>query len=923
MGNRNRILVGLLLLLVLSTCAPLVSATGAALVTITPNTVIKTYAGQSTTFTTTATRFINPSYFWSVNAPTVCPGYALSANTASSFTYTPNSNTPSCKLNVLATEQTSVNVSGTTFADAGQMITLTATPANYGATTLSYQWYNSSSGTISGATSNVYTATAGSIGTFNYYVTIRGNGASVTSNMVTVVANTVLNAGTVSPASPTIDSGQSITLTANPSGGTKVANFSGFNHPHGLAFSPDGKTLYVANYRGASISVVNTSTGVIVGTLNDRGGDLGCGEGLEDLVLSPNGNSIYVVNNECGDIPVVNTSTGRIINTLSSFTGGNLYGIAISPNGNTLYLSFTNPNPYISIINTSSGNQIGTVNAVSGSQRPQGIVLANNGNTLYVANSNNNTVSVVNLLTKHITNTIANLNTPEGVAISPDGSTLYVSNDGNNTVSAVNVLTRSIVNTISISGLSTPRGILVSPDGNTIYIASYEGTVFVTHPYTYLYQWHSGTSSSCSSDTTALGTAPTQTVSPTSNTYYCYSATDSATIPANAISGTDKVTVNPVLQITAKPSTTITMDVGQSIPVNALATGGTGSFTYGYTSTGTACTGFASGSTNTVTFAPTVSGTCAFTFTVNDIYASNSASTATITVNPAISITSVWASNNIADQGQLELITGSWTGGTSAFTANFYVQNAINGNVISGVVSVATSPATLSFQIPQSNDALGVLRTTFTVTDSAGSSASTTNTFGVNSLLVASAPTATNMIIDNGQSTTFMAHPSGGTTAYSYVWYFGASSNCASDIPAPPSSGTGVLTSAYTTQPSSSTTYYCYQLTDSASTNNVIYSSAIQVTVNPTIQITAQPSTPVQINQGQPLPVNALATGGTGSFTYGYTSTGTACTGYASGSTNTLTFTPAGAGQCTFTFTANDIYTSNSASTATITVVVP
>ena len=279
-----------------------------------------------------------------------------------------------------------------------------------------------------------------------------------------------------------------------------------------------------------------------------------------------------------------------------------------------------------------------------------------------------------------------------------------------------------------------------------------------------------------------------------------------------------------------------------------------------------------------------------------------------------VSITSVWSSNNIADQSQYETITGSWTGGTSAFTANFYVTNTVNGNVIANSLSSATSPATFTFQVPQTNNALGAPQIKFTVSDSVSVSASTTNTFGVNSLLVASAPTASNTVIDNGQYSTFTAHPSGGTTAYSYLWYSGSSATCSSDT------STGVTTSTYTTQPSSSSTYYCYRLTDSASTNNVVYSSGLQITVNPVIQIAAKPSSIVTTEVGTSIPVNTLATGGTGSFTYAYTSSGTACAGFSSGSTNTLSFTPTVSGTCTFTFTANDVYTSNSAATATITV---
>src|SRR5206468_2340806 len=67
----------------------------------------------------------------------------------------------------------------------------------------------------------------------------------------------------------------------------------------------------------------------------------------------------------------------------------------------------------------------------------------------------------------------------------------------------------------------------------------------------YAYQWYSGTSPDCSSDTAPLGTSSMQTVSSTISAYYCYKITDtSAGNPAvSASSTTDLVTVSSALTI--------------------------------------------------------------------------------------------------------------------------------------------------------------------------------------------------------------------------------------------------------------------------------------------------------------------------------------------------------------------------------------
>ena len=113
------------------------------------------------------------------------------------------------------------------------------------------------------------------------------------------------------------------------------------------------------------------------------------------------------------------------------------------------------------------------------------------------------------------------------------------------------------------------------------------------------YQWYSGSSATCSSDVTTLGTASTQSVSPTSNTYYCYQVTDSAS--GVATSSTDLVTVTSG----ATPTTTsvscspVTVAAGASSSCTATVTGSAPTGTVTWTS-----------SSGTGVFS---SGTCALT----------------------------------------------------------------------------------------------------------------------------------------------------------------------------------------------------------------------------------------------------------------------------------------------------------------------
>jgi PKD repeat protein len=108
--------------------------------------------------------------------------------------------------------------------DSGQSITLTSNPSG-GTTPYAYTWWTGAGCTaqIGGAAANTYVASPAATTTYYYKVTDASSGtpaASSCSAADTVTVNPALVAGAITPAAPTIDNGQSITLTSAPSGGT-------------------------------------------------------------------------------------------------------------------------------------------------------------------------------------------------------------------------------------------------------------------------------------------------------------------------------------------------------------------------------------------------------------------------------------------------------------------------------------------------------------------------------------------------------------------------------------------------------------------------------------------------------------------------------------------------------------------------------
>jgi hypothetical protein len=83
-----------------------------------------------------------------------------------------------------------------------------------------------------------------------------------------------------------------------------------------------------------------------------------------------------------------------------------------------------------------------------------------------------------------------------------------------------------------------------------------------------------------------------------------------------------------------------------------------------------------------------------------------------------------------------------------------------------------------------------------------------------------------------------MANPSGGTGSYTYQWYSGISAAACSALGSPIS---GATSATYSPSPSS-TTYYCYTVTDSASAPETHTSVSTSLTVNPALTAPATPT---------------------------------------------------------------------------------
>jgi YVTN family beta-propeller protein len=212
-----------------------------------------------------------------------------------------------------------------------------------------------------------------------------------------------------------------------------------------------------------AVWVIDTATNKVVSAAPGKGF-------VEGIAFSPDGKHTYFANYDSDVLlPQVLTDSGAV-----PLPGnGSVSAIAITPDGRDLYVPYvdfngtSNPPETVAIIDTTM-NSVKTVlvEPASFDTMLTGVCVTPDGKHVYVTNQASNTVSVIDTASNTIVKTVSVGAAPSGVAVTPDGLHVYVSNQGSDSVSVINTASNTVVDTIlsvagpsAISIMSRPLGI--------------------------------------------------------------------------------------------------------------------------------------------------------------------------------------------------------------------------------------------------------------------------------------------------------------------------------------------------------------------------------------------------------------------------------------------------------------------------------
>lgn len=238
----------------------------------------------------------------------------------------------------------------------------------------------------------------------------------------------------------------------------------------GLVFSPDGRTLYASAGGNNKIRTYSVSDGhlaegapIMLPTTSTSGKKLN--PFPAGLAITPDGKRLVVADRLADAVTVVDLSNGT---QQTTGIGHAPFGVILSPDGRRAWVTEQGANTVRAL--DIGGAQPVATGAITVGTHPNAVTRDRSGAHLYVANGDSDEISVIDAGNGSVVKTFSLApyqgakvgSNPDGLTLSADQRTLYVANAGNNDIAAVDVASGKIRGLIPTAWY--PTSVVATPD---------------------------------------------------------------------------------------------------------------------------------------------------------------------------------------------------------------------------------------------------------------------------------------------------------------------------------------------------------------------------------------------------------------------------------------------------------------------------
>jgi YVTN family beta-propeller protein len=283
--------------------------------------------------------------------------------------------------------------------------------------------------------------------TTTYNITAQGPGGAATASATINVINNPTVSITASPDH--INAGDTTTLTWEAGNADSVSIDNDIGEVDGSG------SLDITLLQNTTFTITATGPG---------------GTAAAQVTVHVNrGTCAYIPNNEESSISVVDISTNHVIATIPVDISP--YGVAVSPDGDLVYVACPGGNGRIHVIDANSNTVTGIIDEIYANT----LAVSPDGSTIYAVSGADGILTSMNADTYEVINETDIGTSPHGIAVTPDGSRIYITSLWEGNIRVIDASNLNVINTIDLTGEgSAVYDVKMSPDGSLLYaIGSY------------------------------------------------------------------------------------------------------------------------------------------------------------------------------------------------------------------------------------------------------------------------------------------------------------------------------------------------------------------------------------------------------------------------------------------------------------------